>query len=73
MNSFRQELWFDVPARREFRNITPQVSNCLIESDIREGLLLVNAMHITSSAFINDDESGLHNDFEAWLENLAPY
>jgi secondary thiamine-phosphate synthase enzyme len=73
MKSFRRELWFNVPARRGFLNITPQVEACLRESGIREGLVLVNAMHITASVFVNDDESGLHRDFEAWLEKLAPH
>jgi secondary thiamine-phosphate synthase enzyme len=73
MKSFRQELWFNVPARRGFVNITPQVEAALRESRIREGLCLVNAMHITASVFINDDESGLHRDFEVWLEKLAPH
>jgi len=73
MKSYRKELWFDIPNRREFRNITLQICNCLRESEIKEGLLLVNAMHITSSVFINDDESGLHIDFERWLEELAPH
>ncbi len=73
MNSYRKELWFDIPTRREFRNITPEISDCLRESEIKEGLLLVNAMHITASVFINDDETGLHNDFERWLEDLAPH
>jgi len=73
MKSFRQELWFNVPARRGFVNITPQVEAALRESKIREGLCLVNAMHITASVFINDDESGLHRDFEVWLEKLAPH
>ena len=72
MKSHRKELWFEVPARRAFVNITPQVETCLRESGIREGLCLVNAMHITASVFINDDESGLHVDFERWLEKLAP-
>jgi secondary thiamine-phosphate synthase enzyme len=72
MRSFRKELWFDMPRRRELRNITPQVEACLRESGIQEGLLLCNAMHITASVFINDDESGLHQDFEDWLEGLAP-
>jgi hypothetical protein len=72
MKSFRQELWFEVPRRRALLNITPQVEACLRESGIREGLCLVNAMHITASVFINDDESGLHADFERWLEKLAP-
>jgi len=72
MKSFREELWFQIPARRGFRNITPQIEECLAKSGIREGLCLVNAMHITASVFINDDESGLHGDFEKWLEKLAP-
>ena len=73
MKSFRKELWFNVPARRAFVNITPQVETCLKESGIREGILLCNAMHITASVFINDDESGLHDDYERWLEKLAPH
>lgn len=73
MKTYRKELWFDIPTRREFRNITPQVRDCLRESTIQEGLLLVNAMHITASVFINDDETGLHRDFEGWLESLAPH
>ncbi|MBN2084464.1 MAG: YjbQ family protein [Anaerolineales bacterium] len=73
MLSYRKELWFDVPGRRAFINITPQVEQVLAESRIREGLALVNAMHITASVFINDDESGLHSDYEAWLEKLAPH
>lgn len=73
MKAYREELWFEMPQRRGFRNITPQVEDCLHESGIREGLLLVNAMHITASVFINDDESGLHHDFERWLELLAPH
>lgn len=72
MKSYRKELWFDIPTRRGYVNITPQVEQCLAESGIREGLLLCNAMHITASVFINDDESGLHHDFEVWLEKLAP-
>jgi len=72
MKSYRKELWFDIPQRRMLINITPDVNNCLRESGIREGLCLVNAMHITASVFINDDESGLHADFEKWLEKLAP-
>src|SRR5580692_2742065 len=72
MKSFRKELWFEVPRRRALLNITPNVEACLRESGIREGLLLCNAMHITASVFINDDESGLHRDFEKWLEGLAP-
>ena len=73
MKSFRKELWFDVPTRRAFINITPRVEECLGESKVREGLMLVNAMHITASVFINDDERGLHHDYEAWLERLAPF
>lgn len=73
MKTFRKELWFNVPSRRGFINITPQIEECLRESGIREGLILVNAMHITASVFINDDESGLHQDFEVWLEKLAPH
>jgi len=73
MNSFRKELWFNVSTRRAFVNITPQVDECLHESGIQEGLVLVNAMHITASVFINDDESGLHHDYEVWLEKLAPH
>lgn len=72
MKSYRKELWFETRARREFVNITPEVERCLAESGIREGLALVNAMHITASVFINDDEGGLHADFEKWLERLAP-
>ncbi|MCK5051227.1 MAG: secondary thiamine-phosphate synthase enzyme YjbQ [Candidatus Cloacimonetes bacterium] len=72
MNSYRKELWFSTNRRRELINITPDINNCLLESGIKEGLCLVNAMHITASVFINDDESGLHNDFEKWLEKLAP-
>jgi secondary thiamine-phosphate synthase enzyme len=72
MNSYRKELWFEVPHRRAFINITSQVEQCLAESGVREGLLLCNAMHISASVFINDDESGLHYDFEHWLETLAP-
>ncbi len=73
MKSFRKELWFNIPARRGLINITPQVDDCLRESGIREGLCLVNAMNITASVFINDDERGLHEDFETWLEGLAPH
>lgn len=73
MKSYRKELWFDIPTRRAFINITPDVEQCLKESGIREGLCLVNAMHITASVFINDDESGLHHDYEKWLEELAPH
>lgn len=72
MKSYRKELWFETPTRRAFINITQQIESCLRDSGIREGLVLVNAMHITSSVFINDDESGLHHDFEVWLEKLAP-
>ena len=72
MKSYRKELWFDIKKRRELINITPQIEQCLRESGISEGLLLCNAMHITASVFINDDESGLHHDFEVWLEKLAP-
>ncbi len=73
MKSFRKELWFNLPARRGFVNITSQVESCLLESGIQEGLALVSAMHITASVFINDDESGLHHDYEVWLETLAPH
>ncbi|MBN1799672.1 MAG: YjbQ family protein [Spirochaetales bacterium] len=72
MKSFRKELWFQTRNRRELINITPEINRCLEESGIKEGLLLCNAMHITASVFINDDEGGLHNDFEKWLEKLAP-
>jgi secondary thiamine-phosphate synthase enzyme len=72
MKSYRKELWFNISSRREFINITPEVEECLNESGIKEGFVLCNAMHITASVFINDDESGLHNDFEVWLEKLAP-
>jgi secondary thiamine-phosphate synthase enzyme len=73
MKSYRKELWFEVESRRGLVNITPQVNACLVESGIKEGLLLCNAMHITASVFINDDERGLHHDFERWLEQLAPH
>ncbi|MFP4048793.1 MAG: secondary thiamine-phosphate synthase enzyme YjbQ [Desulfovermiculus sp.] len=73
MKHYRQELWFHVKGRREFINITPEVKKCLEESEIQEGLILVNAMHITASVFINDDESGLHQDYDKWLEGLAPH
>jgi secondary thiamine-phosphate synthase enzyme len=73
MKSYRKELWFNLSGRRAFINITPQVEACLRESGIREGLALVNAMHITASVFINDDEPGLHHDYEQWLEELAPH
>ena len=72
MKSYRKELWFDAKRRREYINITPQVEECLSESGIKQGLVLCNAMHITASVFINDDEGGLHSDFEKWLEKLAP-
>jgi secondary thiamine-phosphate synthase enzyme len=72
MKSYRKELWLHAARRREFITLTPQVEACLAESGIREGLCLVNAMHITSSVFVNDNESGLHQDFEVWLEKLAP-
>jgi secondary thiamine-phosphate synthase enzyme len=72
MKSYRKELWFNTRNRREYINITPQVEQCLGESGIKEGFVLCNAMHITASIFINDDESGLHHDFEVWLEKLAP-
>jgi secondary thiamine-phosphate synthase enzyme len=73
VKSFRKELWFEVPSRRGFVNITKQVEDCVRESGIREGLVLVNAMHITASVFINDNESGLLKDYEKWLERLAPH
>jgi secondary thiamine-phosphate synthase enzyme len=73
MQSYRKELWFNIPTRRAFVNITPQVRECLAESGIQEGLLLANAMHITASVFINDDERGLHQDYDEWLEQLAPH
>jgi secondary thiamine-phosphate synthase enzyme len=73
MKSYRKELWFHVPTRRGFVNITNQVEACLAESGILEGFTLINAMHITASVFINDNESGLHQDFERWLEELAPH
>ena len=73
MKSYRKELWFNVPSRRGFINITSQVQECLRESGIKEGLALVNPMHITASVFINDDERGLHHDYETWLEKLAPH
>jgi secondary thiamine-phosphate synthase enzyme len=72
MKSFRKELWFETSKRRDYINITREVEEALAESGVREGLCLVNAMHITSSVFINDDEGGLHSDFETWLEKLAP-
>ena len=73
MKSYRKELWFNIPNRRGFVNITPEVDTALRESGIQEGLILVSAMHITASVFINDDESGLHQDYEKWLEKLAPH
>jgi secondary thiamine-phosphate synthase enzyme len=73
MKSYRKELLFHVSTRRAFINITPQVNECLKDSGIKEGLVLVNAMHITASVFINDDESGLHHDYKLWLEKLAPH
>ena len=72
MKSYRKELWFEAPQRREIIHITPQIEKCLAESGIKEGLCLVNAMHISASVFINDNESGLHRDYERWLEKLAP-
>jgi secondary thiamine-phosphate synthase enzyme len=72
MKSYKKELWFNTKTRRELINITPQVEDCLKESGVKEGLCLINAMHITASVFINDDEPGLHQDFEVWLEKLAP-
>ncbi len=72
MKSYRKELWFNTTKRRELINITPEINACIVESGIKEGLVLVNAMHITASVFINDDESGLHADYEKWLEKLAP-
>jgi len=72
MKSYRKELWFEVRQRRELINITPEIEDCLRDSGVQEGICLVNAMHITSSVFINDDEPGLHHDFEVWLEKLAP-
>jgi secondary thiamine-phosphate synthase enzyme len=73
MRSYRKELWFNVTGRRAFINITSQVEGCLRESGVQEGLVLVNAMHITASVFINDDEEGLHRDYDTWLETLAPH
>jgi len=73
MKSYRKELWFHIPSRRGFVNITPQVEEAVRESEIEEGMVLVNAMHISASVFINDDEHGLHQDFEKWLEKLAPH
>jgi secondary thiamine-phosphate synthase enzyme len=73
MKHFRKELWFQTPHRRDYVNITPDVQSCIDESGIKEGLCLVNAMHITASVFINDDERGLIQDFDDWLERLAPH
>jgi len=73
LKSYRKELWFKTGSRRELINITPEVEDCLRESKVSEGLVLVNAMHITASVFINDDEQGLHHDYEKWLEKLAPH
>jgi secondary thiamine-phosphate synthase enzyme len=73
MKFHRRELWLNIPTRRGFVNITPQVEEAVRESGVREGLVLVNAMHITASVFINDDEPGLHQDYERWLEQLAPH
>ncbi|MGH2576105.1 MAG: secondary thiamine-phosphate synthase enzyme YjbQ, partial [Ignavibacteria bacterium] len=72
MKTYRKELWFNTKNRREYINITPQIDRCLKESGIKDGILLCNAMHISASVFINDDERGLHYDFEQWLERLAP-
>jgi len=72
MKSYRKELWFNTSTRRAFINITPEINACLAESGIKEGLVLANAMHITASVFINDDESGLHHDMDVWLDRLAP-
>jgi secondary thiamine-phosphate synthase enzyme len=73
LKSFRKELWMNVPARRGFVRLTPEIESCVATSGVREGLVLVNAMHITASVFINDDERGLHHDYERWLEELAPH
>jgi len=73
MKSFREELWFDIPSRRDYVNITPQVEDCVRKSGVKEGLCLVNAMHITASVYINDAESGLLQDYDEWLETLAPH
>jgi len=73
VKTYRKELWFELPSRRGFVNITDQVNKCVRESAVSEGLVLVNAMHITASVFINDNESGLHHDYEKWLERLAPH
>jgi secondary thiamine-phosphate synthase enzyme len=73
MQSFHKELWLDIPNRMEFMNITSDVEDAVFESGVKEGLCLINAMHITASVFINDDESGLHHDYKIWLEDLAPH
>jgi len=73
MKSYRKELWFNILTRVGFMNLTPDVQQCVVESRVQEGLVLVNAMHITASVFINDDERGLHHDYQAWLEKLAPH
>ena len=73
MKSFGKELWFNIPARRGYINITDEVADCVRESEVQEGFVLVNAMHITASVFINDDERGLHQDYDRWLEKLAPH
>ncbi|MBA2123554.1 secondary thiamine-phosphate synthase enzyme [bacterium Unc6] len=73
MKSYRQEIWFQTKNRQEFINITDEVTSTVVKSNIKEGLCLVNAMHITAAVFINDDEEGLHKDFKIWLEKLAPY
>jgi len=73
MKTYRKELWFDIPTRRDYINITPDVNKCLAESSISEGLCLVNAMHITASVYINDNEGGLIQDYDDWLEKLAPH
>ncbi|TWT47563.1 secondary thiamine-phosphate synthase enzyme YjbQ [Botrimarina hoheduenensis] len=73
MKSFRKEIWFELPERMEFVNITPEVEVCVAASGVKEGLCLVNAMHITASVFINDDEPGLHRDYKKWLEEIAPF
>ena len=73
MKTYRKELWFEIPTRRAFINITSDIQTCINESGIAEGLVLINAMHITASVFINDDESGLHHDYDLWLEKLAPH
>lgn len=73
MKSYRKELWFEISKRREYINITPEINKCLKESEIKEGLCLVNAMHITASVYINDDEPGLLQDYDDWLEKLAPH